>query len=169
MSKLETKENKNDSNQSNTNALPVVKFTYANPHVNLTELKSRDFYFGNKLLTIKQSGNNDSIPGRVWDACIIMTNYLDKNRNIINGKIVLELGAGLGLTSIMCSNVNAKHVYCTDIDKQALKLCRDNVKFNCKQLNNISVHEYWWYLFNNVYTCFFAEKDVCLDSFLMIL
>eukprot|EP01084_Bolivina_argentea_P174053 301495_1 len=126
--------------------LQIVKHTYSNAYVEShSKLKTRDFYFVNQMIEIKQSGKNDHIATRVWDASIVLTHYLDKNAKQlqIESKIILEIGCGLGLCSIVCSLLNAKHVYLTDIDKNCMELATENIKNNkCK--NNISVHEYYW-------------------------
>ena len=90
----ESKEDKDS-----TPELPVVKFSYANPHLEYAKMKRRNFYFADQMIEIKQSGDQNDIPTRVWDASIVLSHYLDRNRDSLNLKTanVLEIGAGLGL------------------------------------------------------------------------
>jgi len=128
--------------------LALVKFSYANAHLSsASQLTSRDFYFAERMIEIEQSGKSEEIATRVWDASIVLSHYLDTHAHElqISSKVVLEIGAGLGLCSIVCSLLNAKHVYLTDIDAHCLQLAQQNIERNkCSQRNNISVHEYYW-------------------------
>lgn len=124
----------------------IVKFSYANAHCeSQSKMASRDFYFADQMITIKQSGQKDEIPTRVWDASIVLSHYLNQNAKHLelSSKCILEIGAGLGLCSIVCSLLNSKHVYLTDIDQNCMLLAKENIELNkCK--DNISIHEYYW-------------------------
>lgn len=52
---------------------------------------------------------------RTWEAALYLGNYLCSNPSLIAGKSILELGAGTGYTSILCSKyLSAAHVLATD-------------------------------------------------------
>ena len=49
---------------------------------------------------------------QVWRGALLMTDYIIHNSSRFDGATVLELGAGIGLVSIVAS-LSAKSVYCT--------------------------------------------------------
>ncbi len=52
---------------------------------------------------------------RTWEAALHLGNYLCANEDLIRGKSILELGAGTGYISILCSkHLGAGHVLATD-------------------------------------------------------
>ncbi|RFU26243.1 hypothetical protein B7463_g10097, partial [Scytalidium lignicola] len=52
---------------------------------------------------------------RTWDAALHLGNYLFANKKLIEGKSVLELGAGPGYVSILCAKyLKAAHVIASD-------------------------------------------------------
>ena len=52
---------------------------------------------------------------RVWEAGAVLAEYLVQNPDMVKGKRVVELGAGVGLTGLVASGVcHALHVFCTD-------------------------------------------------------
>ena len=51
----------------------VVKFIHGNAYIeSFSKMKYRDFYFAEQMIQIKQSGKNDDIATRVWDASIVL-------------------------------------------------------------------------------------------------
>ncbi|XP_012276783.1 protein-lysine methyltransferase METTL21D [Orussus abietinus] len=90
----------------------------------------------NKTLTFYQRVVGD-VSSVVWDASIVLAKYLDTlaaiDRNGINwlcGKIVLELGSGLGCVGMTAACLGAQ-VYLTDLES-ALPMLKYNVKMNEK-------------------------------------
>eukprot|EP01083_Nonionella_stella_P218861 784426_1 len=139
-------ESKRQDVEADDSQLQIVKFKYGNVHLeSVSKLEHRDFYFANTMIEIKQSGQNDRIATRVWDASIVLSHYLDRNAKElqIESKYILEIGAGLGLCSIVCSLLNAKHVYLTDIDPHCMELAQQNIQKNTCD-DNVSVHKYFW-------------------------
>lgn len=72
----------------------------------LLRYPQRAFQFINSnFILINQSTN--SVATIVWDSEVILSHYLDNlNYNYINNKIILELGAGTSLASIVISKLN---------------------------------------------------------------
>lgn len=67
---------------------------------------------------------------QVWRGALLLADYILSNPDLFRNKTVLELGAGVGLTSIVASFL-AKEVICTDIDvKGILDVIRRNVARN---------------------------------------
>jgi 2-polyprenyl-3-methyl-5-hydroxy-6-metoxy-1,4-benzoquinol methylase len=63
----------------------------------------------------------------VWLGAEIMAEYLARNPATVRGKSVLELGAGLGLCSLIAHRLGAARVISTDGDINVLKKLRTNV------------------------------------------
>ncbi len=63
---------------------------------------------------------------KVWPSAIAMTSYLQQHPDIITGKKVLELAAGLGLPSIAAAQY-AEKVCCSDYLEGAVDAARQNV------------------------------------------
>ncbi|XP_033224513.1 LOW QUALITY PROTEIN: protein-lysine methyltransferase METTL21D-like [Belonocnema kinseyi] len=84
----------------------------------------------NKLLTLYQQTIGD-VSCVVWDAAIVLAKYLDfscRNNNWLNGKKVLELGAGIGSVGMTAACFGAD-VLMTDLEK-AMPMLNKNAKLN---------------------------------------
>mmetsp|Transcript_52863 Transcript_52863/g.158227 ORF Transcript_52863/g.158227 Transcript_52863/m.158227 type:complete len:273 (-) Transcript_52863:188-1006(-) len=69
----------------------------------------------------------------LWQAAPCLANYimsLDRSSEMITGRKVLELGAGLGLCGIVAHHLGAERVVLTDADTNALQEMRRNVNAN---------------------------------------
>lgn len=64
----------------------------------------------------------------VWDAAVVLAEYLSKNPMIVAGRKVIELGAGTGLVGILCSQIGAD-VTVTD-RPIALNILNENILLN---------------------------------------
>ncbi|XP_055855239.1 methyltransferase-like protein 22 [Episyrphus balteatus] len=80
---------------------------------------------------------------QVWRGALLLADFFFHNRHHFADKHILELGAGVGLTSI-AAGIFCKNVICTDVDIGGiLQLIRKNVDRNRKFLkNNIKVMEF---------------------------
>jgi len=67
----------------------------------------------------------------LWRASELLCAYLVQTPNLIRGKHVLELGAGLGLCGILVHHMEAARVVLTDGDTDTLANLRSNVEMNC--------------------------------------
>uniref|UniRef100_A0A6P4FB21 Methyltransferase-like protein 22 n=2 Tax=Drosophila rhopaloa TaxID=1041015 RepID=A0A6P4FB21_DRORH len=81
---------------------------------------------------------------QVWRGALLLADYLFSKIEEFSGKTIMELGAGVGLTSIAAGIHNAGRIYCTDVDLGCiLKLINGNVQRNSKLLNGqVSVLEF---------------------------
>jgi len=66
----------------------------------------------------------------LWNAAIAFASYLDAHRELVNGKFVLELGAGGGLPGIVAAQNSATNVVLTDYPDSALI---ENLEYNVRQ------------------------------------
>ncbi|KAI4173737.1 MAG: hypothetical protein LQ343_002740 [Gyalolechia ehrenbergii] len=69
---------------------------------------------------------------RTWAAALHLATYLfTDGRHFVEGKSVLELGAGLGFLSILCgTHLGARHVLVTDGSEAVIDLAQGNVELN---------------------------------------
>lgn len=67
---------------------------------------------------------------RTWEAALHLGSYLLSPRGsaIVEGKNVIELGAGTGFVSILCAkHLGAKHVTATDGDEAVIEALKENL------------------------------------------
>lgn len=86
-----------------------------------------------KLLTINQDwGGSVSTGASVWNGENIAIKYLENNlgRNGLQGKSVIELGSGVGFSSLVANLLGAREVVITDGNEDVLKLADVNVQNN---------------------------------------
>lgn len=90
-----------------------------------------------RLLTINQDwGGSVSTGASVWNGENVAIKYLEKNLGSekLRGKTVIELGSGVGLSSLIASILGASEVVITDGNEDVLKLADENVQ------NNLDLH-----------------------------
>ncbi|XP_010960687.2 methyltransferase-like protein 22 isoform X10 [Camelus bactrianus] len=66
---------------------------------------------------------------KVWRGALLLADYVLFQRDLFQGRTVLELGGGTGLASIVAATV-ARTVYCTDVGADLLAMCQRNVALN---------------------------------------
>jgi len=71
----------------------------------------------------------------LWPSARALTEFILQSPNIFKKKDVLELGCGLGLTSMALASVVPKSLLVTDYEEEALQTCAQNFV-----LNKIAVH-----------------------------
>eukprot|EP00960_Hanusia_phi_P034505 751118-Hanusia_phi.AAC.4 len=122
----------------------LVPFSNTNPYADNFRLKVRPILIDGESFMIRQSwderAEDEPEPtglkwtgAAIWDAAILLSEYLAKNHGLLKGKNVLELGSGHGLVSVVCARFGARKVTATDYDERVLKLARDNVKSNLQE------------------------------------
>ena len=57
----------------------------------------------------------------VWASSLYLSRFLAANAALVKGKRVIELGAGIGLPSLVSAKLGAAHVLVTDVDKYAVE------------------------------------------------
>lgn len=62
----------------------------------------------------------------VWPAAMVLLKYLERNFALINGKRVVDLGSGTGVTSLAAALLGARHVVCTDGEEAVVQLAYNN-------------------------------------------
>ena len=66
----------------------------------------------------------------LWPSALGLARFLVDQPELIRRKSVLELGVGLGLTSIVLHKLNPKKLLLTDYEADALKICKENFQLN---------------------------------------
>lgn len=66
---------------------------------------------------------------QIWRGACLLADYILDNPDVVKNQVVLELGAGVGLTGIIASHY-AHKVFVTDSLEDALQLARENVVRN---------------------------------------
>ncbi|MNR26564.1 Ribosomal protein L11 methyltransferase [compost metagenome] len=64
-----------------------------------------------------------------------MARYLDEHRHWVEGKRVLDFGAGSGIAGIAAAKAGALEVVACDLDPLALHACRANAELNEVELS----------------------------------
>ena len=78
---------------------------------------------------------------KVWPAAIALHNALQTHPILIRDKTVLELGAGIGLPSLLMAS-EAKTIQVSDYDSEAVELLRKNIAH--LQLQNVQAMQLDW-------------------------
>lgn len=71
----------------------------------------------------------EDVGKQVWRGALFLADYLLFERDLFQGRTVLELGAGTGFTSIIAATA-AQTVYCTDVGADLLAMCQRNIALN---------------------------------------
>jgi predicted nicotinamide N-methyase len=72
----------------------------------------------------------------LWPSAIGLSRYILKNKNYFENKTILELGCGLGMTSLCLSHCTPSEFLVTDYEEEALNTLQTNF-----MINNISPPE----------------------------
>lgn len=67
---------------------------------------------------------------QVWNAAFLLGDYILARREDLRGKILLELGGGPGLVSILASLLPIRAIYCTDYKQNIVDLAYKNFQAN---------------------------------------
>ena len=94
---------------------------------------------------------------KVWPSAIALVKVLQKHPSLIRDKTVLELGAGIGLPSLLMAS-EAKTIQVSDYDLEAVELLRKNIAH--LQLQNVQAMQLDW---NNVPENMKAEVMILSD------
>jgi predicted nicotinamide N-methyase len=85
--------------------------------------------------------NQGGLEGIIWPCAVLFSNWMCANPDKIRGKVLIELGAGLGLPSFVAARLGAERMVVTDVD-EALPLMRRNAEAN--SLPNIEPQRLFW-------------------------
>ena len=83
----------------------------------------------------EQFNHDERMPywAELWPSAIGLARYLNENPHIIHKKKVLELGCGLGLTSMVIGDCEPEQFLATDYEQDALDITTKNFLLNEKK------------------------------------
>lgn len=86
---------------------------------------------------------------RLWPASAVVSRFMEKKSELVRiSNIVLEMGAGTGLCSLVASRLGAEIVIATDLKKALPLLHRNCLKNNlgglCYNLKNLDAGKYYY-------------------------
>ncbi|KAF9074982.1 hypothetical protein BDP27DRAFT_1287196 [Rhodocollybia butyracea] len=114
---------------------------FQSEQVNLTEYQMSTLEESRTTIENGQTGL------RTWFASHLLARYLIQNRDIVEGKRVLELGSGIGFLGIIASSLQqlaseGGAIWLTDVNNEVLSQCQRNVQLPC---NLSSTHQFIHY------------------------
>jgi hypothetical protein len=108
------------------------------------------FSIGDNCLHIEEhrcngcDGEDGATGLNMWDAAIVLAKYIEINSGIVQGKRILELGAGTGLVGISAHLMGAQYSLLTDLE-YALPNLKQNVEHNSADNSTITVSMLDWF------------------------
>jgi predicted nicotinamide N-methyase len=113
----------------------------------------------NELKNRFQQNTNQPFPywAKVWEASVALSEFICEHEAVFKNKSVVELGACLGLASLVASKF-AKHIVCSDYAEEALQYINLSIQQN--QFTNISTQLIDWNFFGDAE----IEEDIILMS-----
>ncbi|KAK6057706.1 hypothetical protein COOONC_04738, partial [Cooperia oncophora] len=94
--------------------------------------REKSVTIGSFVVHLKQSWNENGVAGVLWDSAIVLSEYLNTHVELVRDRRVLELGAGVGLPSIIAAKLSASKVLATD-QPSAISLLRENLIANLRE------------------------------------
>eukprot|EP01065_Artemidia_motanka_P024413 TRINITY_DN2910_c0_g1_i1.p1 TRINITY_DN2910_c0_g1~~TRINITY_DN2910_c0_g1_i1.p1 ORF type:complete len:380 (+),score=125.91 TRINITY_DN2910_c0_g1_i1:63-1202(+) len=94
--------------------------------------RSGEFRFSHERLeseVVLAQGSIGRVHEVIWQCAVLQSRWLCANKELVQGRCVLELGAGIGLVGIVAAACGARRVVLTDVD-EGLPILRSNVDAN---------------------------------------
>jgi len=92
-----------------------------------------------QTLTVQLVGHNPLWGHHLWQAGRIISTYFESRSHFIQNKLVLELGAGAGLPSLVCALLGAKKVVVTDYPDPELV---ENLRYNIEHCIDVGKRDH---------------------------
>lgn len=81
---------------------------------------------------------------RTWEAALALGDHLLSGQHPLEGRSVLELGAGTGFLSILSSKLGAKDVTATDGSDKIVDLLKHNINLNTAGGHQLTAQKLWF-------------------------
>ena len=91
---------------------------------------------------IQQKNESDGTGGSLWRAGLAFAKYIDLHPEIVKDKIIIELGAGIGLVGITAMILGAKQVILTDLKNQE-NIINYNINLNNDKYDKNKIPFFW--------------------------
>lgn len=92
-------------------------------------------------LSVRIFPYHNDVALRIWEAGATLAEYVLQNPELVAHRRVVELGAGVGLTSLVIATCQATHVYCTDFTEICLQNIDHNIETNEALLKRYNTEE----------------------------
>ena len=107
-----------------------MKFSYRHSSLDQNELSEHKHLYI-RSIPGKLHGIGQEAVGRIlWPSATILSRWLIKNSEILRGKRVLEIGAGVGLVGIVSASLGAQSVTLSDYSDNLLSNLSMNIELN---------------------------------------
>ncbi|XP_048325211.2 uncharacterized protein LOC107410619 isoform X2 [Ziziphus jujuba] len=97
------------------------------------------FTFGSQviqLFCLHSASTDFDLTGQlVWPGAMLLNDYISKNSELLQGRSVIELGSGVGITGILCSRF-CREVVLTDHNEEVLRILKKNVELHSSSQNH---------------------------------
>lgn len=102
-----------------------------------------------------QEVNDERIPywAELWPCALATAQFIHEHEYYFRCKSIIEIGAGLGLPSIVASTM-AKHIDCTDYIEEAVAFAKQNYLLNYNNTELISFYTYDWRDIKSISKCY---------------
>ncbi|KAI9795992.1 MAG: nicotinamide n-methyltransferase [Piccolia ochrophora] len=122
-------------------------------------------------VTVRLVGHNPLWGHLLWNAGRTVADYLEEHADeTVQGKDVLELGAGAGLPSLVCSIKGARKVVVTDYpDADLIENLKQNISSSTFQENTPNIHAvgYLWGNPTEVITSYLDDPSAGFDLLIL--
>lgn len=99
----------------------------------LIKRRNKSYIF---LIDTQMETSLDNVGLQLWRASFYLADFLMNNSSLIKGAKVVDLGAGLGITTLVAS-LFAEKVYCTDLE-HVVKTAQNNFDKNKEIIQEIN-------------------------------
>ncbi len=154
-----------EKNQINNNSTEFIvdHFRFGKLELRLKRIRDLDDLIDQ--ITDDEFNTDERIPywAEVWPSAFALAHYVQKHPEQIRNRIVLELGCGLGLTSLMIQLQEPADFLCTDYEQGALDLAAVNFRLNDIPPPAFALLDWRDVRFEETYECIIAS-DVAYEE-----
>ncbi|KAF5838415.1 hypothetical protein DUNSADRAFT_2884 [Dunaliella salina] len=93
--------------------------------------KVSNFRYGKTSVRIREGALGDGLGAKVWTVAHMLCRVLAEHPGFVQGRTLLEIGAGCGVCGIVAAKLGALRVDLTDVEGPVLRNLRDCMHLNC--------------------------------------
>ena len=142
----------------------------------------KNIQFGERIFRLKKVKNLDALVDQIsdelfaederlpywaelWPSAIGLSRFLMRNPALIKNKRVLELGVGLGLTSLVIQSLEPQTLLLTDYETEALQVTAENFLLNGFERPEVQLLDWRNPQLNGLYDCIVASDVLYEERF----